>query len=286
MKFLAPVLMLALTGCVTATADPGPTQGRTVLFSDEFDGTAIDRSKWSPVGREFWVNDEQQAYVDRPDVMEIRRGLSGAEGGALVLTPRFAPGADTNVRRKADFVAGRLTTKDKFDFTYGRAEARIRMPDAVGVWPAFWLLGNGDWPTTGEIDIMEYVGDKAWTGTAMHGPKYSGETPFVDRFYFPAGEDVTGWHVYAAEWTRDHVEFSVDGRPTYRVTRPMVEHYGKWAFDTPQHVIVNFALGGAYPGKVNGIKQPYYGLPASTVDRIKRGELAMEVDWVRVYAPR
>jgi beta-glucosidase len=56
-------------------------------------------------------------------------------------------------------------------------------------------------------------------------------------------------------------------------------------FGNPEHVILNFALGGAYPGKVNGIKQPYFGIPAATVERIKRGEVAMEVDWVRVYAP-
>ncbi|RZI59264.1 MAG: glycoside hydrolase family 16 protein [Zymomonas sp.] len=281
MKVLVSLAALALAGCVAmvpAGADTvKPSPGRTLLFADEFDGSALDRTKWSVIGPEFWVNDEQQAYLDRPDVIAVR-------DGKLVLTPRYAPGVDTHAKRKADFVAGRIVSQGKFDFTYGRAEARIRMPDAVGVWPAFWLLGNGGWPTTGEIDIMEYVGDKSWTGVAIHGPKYSGETPFVDRFYFPAGEDAAGWHVYAAEWSKDQVEFFVDGRLTYRVTRPMIENYGRWALDTPQHLILNFALGGAYPGKVNGIKKPYFGMPSETVDKIKRGELAMEVDWVRVYA--
>lgn len=279
MKLAVLMPLMFVASCTTV---PGPQSGETqraLLFSDEFEGTTLDRTKWSAIGPDFWVNDEQQAYFDRPDVIQVRDGM-------LVLTPRYAPGVDTNERRKADFIAGRLATEGKFDFTYGRAEARIRMPDAVGVWPAFWLLGNGRWPHTGEIDIMEYIGDKDWTGTAMHGPGYSGETPFVDRFYFPAGEDVTDWHVYAAEWTRDAVEFYIDDRLTYRVTRPMVEKYGKWVYDQPEHVIVNFALGGAYPGKVNGIKQPYYGIPQTTVDRVKRGELSMEVDWVRVYAPR
>ena len=279
MKLLAPLAALLLAGCATTAGPQAPATGRTLLFADEFDGTALDRSKWSAIGPEFWVNDEQQAYFDRPDVIAVR-------GGSLFLTPRYAPGADTHPRRKADFVSGRLVTQGKFDFTYGRAEARIRMPDATGAWPAFWLLGNGHWPATGEIDIMEYVGEKDWTGTAVHGPEYSGETPFVDRFYFPPGEDVTGWHVYAVEWTKDALEFSIDGRITYRVTRPMVEHYGKWAFDTPEHVILNFALGGGYPFKVNGIRQPYHGMPAETAERVKRGELSMEVDWVRVWAPR
>lgn len=279
MKLFAPLAALLLAGCATTGGPQVPTTDRTLLFADEFDGTALDRSKWSAIGPDFWVNDEQQAYFDRPDVIAVR-------DGSLFLTPRYAPGADTHPRRKADFVSGRLVTQGKFDFTYGRAEARIRMPDATGAWPAFWLLGNGQWPATGEIDIMEYVGEKDWTGTAVHGPKYSGETPFVDRFYFPPGEDVTGWHVYAVEWTKDALEFSIDGRITYRVTRPMVEHYGKWAFDTPEHVILNFALGGGYPFKVNGIRQPYHGMPAETAERVKRGELSMEVDWVRVWAPR
>lgn len=278
MKILIPLFALALASCATPAPAQNASSSRPLLFSDEFDGSALDRSKWQIIGPDFWVNDEQQAYVDRPEVMAIK-------DGALVLTPRFAPGVDTHAKRKADFIAGRIESKGKFDFTYGRAEARIRMPDAPGVWPAFWLLGNGPWPTTGEIDIMEYVGEKDWTGTAMHGPKYSGETPFVDRFYFPPGEDATGWHVYAAEWKPDRVEFYLDGRLTYRVTRPMVEHYGKWVFDNPEHVIVNFALGGAYPVKVNGVRTPYPGLPAATVERIKRGELAMEVDWVRVWGP-
>jgi beta-glucanase (GH16 family) len=159
------------------------------------------------------------------------------------------------------------------------------MPDAVGVWPAFWLLGNGEWPGTGEIDIMEYVGEADWTGVALHGPGYSGETPLVDKQFFAPGTDVTAWHVYAVEWTRDEILFEVDGRLTYRATRPMVEHYGRWAFDTPKFVILNFALGGAYPLKTNGIRQPYEGLPAETVSRIQLGELAMHVDWVRVYGP-
>ena len=66
----------------------------------------------------------------------------------------------------------------------------------------------------------------------------------------------------------------------------MVKPYGRWAYDEPEHVILNFAMGGVYPGKVNNIKQPYYGIPASTVEKVKRGELAMEVDWVRVWAPK
>ena len=258
---------------------------REVVFADEFDAPTLDRTTWNVVGPGFWVNNEQQAYVDDPATVAIVEGVSGAEGGALMLRPLFKPGIDPHPERKADFVSGRINSKGKFDFTYGRAEARIRMPDAVGVWPAFWLLGNGEWPGTGEIDIMEYVGEKDWTGVALHGPGYSGETPLVNKFFFPEGTDVTDWHVYAVEWTRDAILFEIDGRLTYRVTRPRVEHYGEWRFDTPKHVILNFAMGGAYPFKTNGIDKPYNGVPQETVDKVKAGEVAMLVDWVRVYAP-
>ena len=258
---------------------------REVVFADEFDAPTLDRNNWNVVGPGFWVNNEQQAYIDDPATVAIVEGVSGAEGGALMLRPVFRPGIDPHPERKADFVSGRIDSKGNVDFTYGRAEARIRMPDAVGVWPAFWLLGNGEWPGTGEIDIMEYVGEKDWTGVALHGPGYSGETPLVNKFFFPEGTDVTDWHVYAVEWTRDAILFEIDGRLTYRVTRPMVEHYGEWRFDTPKHVILNFAMGGAYPFKTNGIDKPYNGVPQETVDKVKAGEVAMLVDWVRVYAP-
>ena len=294
-SLIALAVLLLAAGCgaasaPTSTAAPAtapvaspsatnPAAPRRLLFADEFEGAALDRAKWSVIGPDLWVNNELQVYLDRPEVIAVR-------GGSLVITPRYAAGTEGGKGRKADFISGRIVTRGKFDFTYGRAEARIRMPDAVGAWPAFWLLGNRDWPHSGEIDIMEYVGDKSWSAVAMHGPGYSGDTPFVKRFYFPAGEDVTGWHVYAAEWTKDAVEFFVDDRLVYRVTRAMVEPYGRWAYDEPEHVIVNFALGGNYPAGVNGIKEPYFGLPAATVEKVKRGELAMEVDWVRVWAPK
>jgi beta-glucanase (GH16 family) len=166
---LPALLALVIAGCAAAAPPAStPANSRQLLFSDEFDGTALDRSKWVTIGPDFWVNNEQQAYVDRPDVLEVRDGL-------LVLTPRYAPGVDTNASRNADFIAGRVETAGKFNMRYGRVEARIRMPDAEGVWPAFWMVGNGPWPTTGEIDVMEYVGERDWTGSAIHGPGYSGD---------------------------------------------------------------------------------------------------------------
>ena len=266
-------------------ASPGAEFG-SLIFADEFDAGSLDRSKWNAVGPDFWVNNEQQAYVDSPATIRFlpAGAVPGAEDGVLALQPRFSAGFATPGGRTADFVSGRIDTRDKFEFTHGRAAARIRMPDAVGVWPAFWLLGNGKWPDTGEIDIMEYVGEKDWVGVALHGPGYSGETPLVNKYFFEGGKDATGWRVYAVEWSDRQMLFKVDERVVYRVTRPMVEHYGRWVFDTPKFIILNFALGGAYPFKTNGIKKPYNGLPAQTVDQIKAGQITMEVDWVRVHA--
>ena len=265
---------------VTAQAE-----ARKLIFADEFNSGALDRESWNVVGMDFWVNFEQQAYLDSPDTIQFADDIEGADGGALVLKPVYRPGIDTREDRKADFISGRINSRDLVEFTHGRVEARIKLPPHEGVWPAFWLLGKDTWPDTGEIDIMEYVGETDWTGVALHGPGYSGETPIVDKFFFPAGESATDWHVYAIEWTKDAVLFEVDGRLTYRATRPMVENYGEWRFDNDKFLILNFALGGAYPYKTSRIEKPYTGLPQATVDAIKAGEVAMYVDWVRVYAP-
>ncbi|MGB3796171.1 MAG: glycoside hydrolase family 16 protein [Alteraurantiacibacter sp.] len=269
-----------------AVGADGTAAPRQLIFSDEFSGDRLDPTRWNVVGMDFWVNEEEQAYVNSPDTVEFVQGAEGADGGVLVLRPIYRPGEDDNEERDADFLSGRINTKSNFEFTYGRAEARIRMPDAVGVWPAFWLLADAEWPSEGEIDIMEYVGQADWTGVALHGPGYSGDAGIADRQYFPEGTDVTNWHVYAAEWTPEGVEFYVDNRLTFRVPKTNVEFFGDWVFDNPQFVVLNFAVGGIYPYKINGIEEPYKGMPQSTADRIKAGELAMEVDWVRVYGAK
>ncbi len=297
------LLALSLTAC-GQSAEPGPpteadvdaaqaqadgsageAAARRLIFSDEFSGDSLDPTKWNVVGMDFWVNEEEQAYIDSPETIQFVQGLEGADGGALVLRPIYRPGEDTNAERDADFLSGRVNTRGNFEFTYGRAEARIRMPDAAGVWPAFWLLADAPWPSEGEIDIMEYVGESDWTGVAVHGPGYSGDMGIADRQYFPDGTDVTDWHVYAAEWKPESIEFFVDDRLTFRIPRTNVEFFGEWVFDNPQFVVLNFAVGGIYPKKINGVDEPYTGMPLQTADRIKAGELAMEVDWVRVYAP-
>ncbi|MBO6766917.1 MAG: glycoside hydrolase family 16 protein [Erythrobacter sp.] len=285
LAFAMPVAAQAQSANAGAALAEALAPERDLLFADEFDDGVLDRDKWIVIGTDFWVNNEQQAYIDDPSTIAFQTGVEGAEGGVLVLRPVFKPGADPKPERDAPFVSGRIESRGKFDFMHGRAEARIKMPDNVGVWPAFWLLGNDAWPGTGEIDIMEYVGEKDWIGVALHGPGYSGETPIVNKFFFPEGVDVTGWHTYAVEWTDEQIDFLIDGHVHYRVTRPMVENYGDWRFDNEKYLILNFAMGGAYPFKTNRIEEPYNGIPAETVEAVNRGEVEMLVDWVRVYAP-
>ena len=254
------------------------------VFFDDFSETTLDRSKWNVLITGGVFNDEQQAYVDSSATIYIAKGTEaeGAENGALVIQPHYSPGFTTKEGRKFDFISGRLHTKDKVEFTYGTAAARIKMTEGKGLWPAWWLLGNGNWPQTGEIDIMEFIGEREWINAAVHGPGYSGNTPFVKRDSAMAKNSVAKWHIYSVDWTADHLIFKIDGRTFYTVTKTMVEKYGKWSFNTPKHLILNFALGGSYPGGVNKIKQPYLGLPVETVELIKQNKVKILVDWVRV----
>ncbi len=183
---IAAVAAFALPGACAPIEDAQETETagtRALLFEEDFDAPSLYRSKWNVIGMDFWVNNEQQANLDSPDTIRFSNDVEGADGGALILKPVFRPNIDTNADRQADFISGRINTRDNFDFTYGRAE----------------------------IDIMEYVGEPEWSAVAIYGPGYSGDTPFVARRTFPAGQDASDWHVYGLEWTKDAIAFDVDG---------------------------------------------------------------------------
>ena len=280
---LAALVLGAACHSGVATS-PAPAH---VVFFDDFDQPALDRSKWTLRVSPPTYNDEQQAYVDDTATVRLVSAAQalGAANGALEIRARARPGFVASDGTRYDFISGRLDTRTHVEFTYGTASARMKLPAGAGLWPAFWVLGAGDWPATGEIDVMENVGDASWISAAMHGPGYSGNTPLVRRDVFPAGQDATGWHVYSVDWSRDAIVFHVDDREIYRVTRPMVEQYGRWAFDNPKYLILNLALGGGYPRAVNGASAPYVGLPATTVKLIESDNVSVLVDWVRVTQP-
>lgn len=279
------IIIIICSFCCANIASAQAKRSKTdTLFFDDFNSKTLNRNKWNVEITGNTVNNEQQAYVDSTATIYFVRGKSaeGAKNGALVIEPRYVPGFTTKERKSYDFISGRINTRSKFEFIHGTASARMKMPAGAGLWPAFWLLGNGEWPACGEIDIMETVGDPSWVSNALHGPGYFGNTPLVRRDTFPKGTDVTQWHIYSVDWTGESIIFKIDGKATYTVTRAMVEKYGRWAFDNPKFIILNFALGGGYPNAINKIKSPYFGLSQKSLDVIKAGQAKVLVDWVLV----
>lgn len=256
----------------------------TVAFFDDFTGPELDRHSWNVAVPADPVNDEVQAYCDTAETVRIARAEDGIGGcnGALLIQPRYRPGFTAPGGRRFDFISGRINTREKVELRYGTLSARIMLPSGAGLWPAFWALGSGTWPATGEIDVMENVGEPDWVSAALHGPGYSGEAGLSNTMYFSDGDGATGWHVYKARWEKDAVIFTVDDRLLYRATRPMVEYFGPWAYDNSKYLILNLAIGGTYPFKMNGIVSPYRGLAEETVRAIQQDKVRMAVDWVRV----
>ena len=253
-----------------------------LIFFDDFTSDELDRSKWNVEVTGKVHNNEQQAYIDSPETIYLQQGSDSANG-VLVIQPRYRKGYVTQHGDTFDFVSGRINTCQKIEFTYGSVSARIRLPVGEGLWPAFWTLGNdGPWPGCGELDILECVGEPDWVSVAVHGPGYSGETPLVNKKYFLPPEDAARWHVYSLDWMPNDLIFKVDGQLIYRVSRPTVEFLGNWVFDNSHYLILNFALGGVYPFKTNGVRVPYYGIPEATVNAVCNDGINLLVDWVKV----
>lgn len=271
---------------MSVTKSDLPQTNSRILFFDDFSSGSLNRSKWNVRITGSIHNDEQQAYVDSSETIYVASGeeAQGANHGALVFHPRYRSGHVTPEGHQFDFVSGRIDTRDKFDFRYGSAAARIKLPSGSGLWPAFWLLGYGEWPGSGEIDVLEYVGEPDWVSAAVHGPGYFGEAGLVNKLFFPTDFDATAWHIYSVDWFPDRLIFKVDDFIIYRVTRPMTDFFGSWVFDNQKYLILNLALGGVYPFKTNGIQKPYYGLPESTVQMIRDDQVKMLVDWIQVTA--
>ncbi|MEU2021227.1 discoidin domain-containing protein [Streptomyces sp. NPDC016469] len=263
--------------------DPGGAY--TTTFFDDFTGSGLDRDKWRVVrtGTEMNpVNGESQAYVDSAD--NIR-----TENGSLVLQSKYCKGCTRTPAGTFDFTSGRVDTNTKFDFTYGKVSARMKLPVGDGFWPAFWMLGSDvdnpdvSWPGSGETDIMENIGYGDWTSSALHGPGYSADGNIGKQQTYANGGRADQWHTYGVEWTPEGMTFTVDDRVVQTTSRSKLESTrGKWVFDHNQYVILNLALGGAYPAGWNKVTSPYWGLPQSSVDRVAQGGVKAEIDWVRV----
>lgn len=237
------------------------------------DATAPDPSKWNyDLGGAGWGNQELECYTNSPQNVFI-------QGGNLVIQALNAPNTvckDSNNNTTVNnYTSARLKTAGKFQQAYGRFEARIKIPYGQGMWPAFWLLGDNigsvGWPTCGEIDIMENVGNEPSSihGT-MHGPGTSGGRNSQSAVLaLPNGQRFSDdFHVFAIEWGASQVRFYVDDTPYETVNKSDVTAGGRWVFDHPFFIILNVAVGGGWPGSPD----------ASTVFPQQ-----MLVDYVRVY---
>ena len=247
--------------------DPNPT----VTWSDEFN--TINRDIWSfetGNGNEGWGNKELQSYTDGNNA--YIQFDPQANSNVLVIEARQETGGACWWGGNCGYTSTRMITRYKKSFQYGRMEARMKLPRAQGIWPAFWMMGdsfnNGvRWPDNGELDIMEHVGTNNTTSGALHGPGYSGNTPITGHLNHGTSIDSV-YKIYAVEWDANGIRWYADGVNFYSVTRAQVQQYGQWVYDQPFWFLLNVAVGGNWPGDPNHAN--------FTTQR-------MYVDYIRVY---
>lgn len=277
---LAALLACASGGAVApAPPPPGPPPPPPtwkLVWSDEFNGPAgsqVDTTFWHyNVGDGCpnncgWGNNEREYYTS--DTANIQQNGQGQ----LQIVARVTQ--DTSLHcyyaTTCHYTSAKITTQNKVLPYHGRVEARIKLAAGQGLWPAFWLLGQNitsvGWPTCGEMDIMENKGSQTdRTSSAVHGPGYFGNTPFV---HIDAPVTTTEYHLYAVEWDGNSIRYFVDSTQHYVVSRTAVNHYGNWVFDQPFFIILNLAVGGNFDGN----PQSDAIFPAT-----------MLIDYVRVYS--
>ena len=248
---------------VTVTHDDLPYQ---LVWSDEFDGTTLDLTKWSyEVGGGGFGNQEKEYYTNRTDNIRL-------ENGSLVID------AKKEAYNGNSYTSARINSKAKASFTYGKIEARISLPAGKGTWPAFWMLGTtSSWPLCGEIDIMEHIGSQpTMTSHAVHTSQKNGSkgNNWYTRKYLDGMEN--NYHTYGIEWEKaysdgdDNISFFIDGVKTTTLWQQHVNSTAvDWPFNKNFFIILNLAIGGTMGGTID--------------DAIFNNPVQMKVDYVRVY---
>ena len=237
-----------------------------LVWSDEFDGTALDETVWSyNTGGSGWGNNEKQYYTSRTENIRVKNGMLEIE-------------ARKEQYENNEYTSARIMSKSKKTFTYGKMEARIKFPGGGGTWPAFWMMGNtGNWPNCGEIDIIEHIGSQDTRASfALHTVMKNGtkgnnwaKTHFFD---YPVSAD---FHTYGIEWAqeekegKDVIRFFVDDVQYAEVWEEQIDNNDYWPFNKPFFFIINLAIGGNMGGTVD--------------DAIFNQQRIMYVDWVRVW---
>ncbi len=245
-------LLILLTVCkkLSAQQTTNSLSGYKLVWSDEFDEAAIDTNTWNfETGASGWGNHEQEYY---------QAANASIENGNLVITAKKESVGSNK------YTSSRMTTEGKKDFLYGRIEARIKMPVGQGFWPAFWMLGTNikkvDWPSSGEIDIMEHINADSLIYGTLHwddnGHVFKGDTLMSTP---------SAYHVYAIEWDASSIKWFVDDKQYHKAD---ITSNATTEFHKPFFILLNFAVGGDWPGQTVNDKL----LPAK-----------MYVDYVRVY---
>lgn len=242
-----------------------------LVWSDEFDGNSIDESKWSydlgdgcDISPDLcgWGNNELEYYTDRSDNSFI-------DDGKLVIK---AKKESPLYLGQHQYTSARMVTKNKGDWKYGRIDVRAKMPIGQGLWPAIWMLPTdnvyGGWPKSGEIDIMEYLGNEPTKifGTIHYG--HDGWRFNSQGLELEEGSFAEEFHVFTVIWNEDCIQFQMDGINVGEPNTRSTVLPTTFPFDQEFHLILNVAVGGNLPGNPN----------ETTVFPQQ-----MEVDYVRVY---
>lgn len=252
MTFSIPCYQQNILGSVQAADE------YELVWEDEFNGNSLDRSIWNvEQNGDGGGNQELQYYRDSTENIEVSNGTLKIKG------LRQSWGGKS-------YTSGRINTKGKAEFRYGKIEARMKLPSFQGAWPAFWMLGGNHssigWPRCGEIDIMEAINTEKFTHGALHwhGESAKGDSGGDAQSIVPADFDRTQWHVYGIEWNEQKIDFTVDGVVFF--SDSITDGY-KGEFRKEQFIILNLAIGGQWPG---------FSIDTSGFPQI------MEVDYVRV----
>ncbi|MES2147395.1 MAG: glycoside hydrolase family 16 protein [Pseudomonadota bacterium] len=292
------MILLALAGLVAPAAPANPAQdGWQLMWSDEFDGARIDRSKWQFAVDCFGGgNHERQCYTDRKRNASVAHGVltitarREATVGPAVMKGDRTPGLPV-ARKTQEYSSAKLTTEGKAAWRYGRFEIRARVPLGQGTWPAIWMLpadwAYGRWASSGEIDIMETVNLGAPCGECKSGREdrvlgtlhYGGVPPKNvhkgEEFPYPPILD-SRFHIFGLSWSPGRMIWTVDGHPY--AERRSSEWYSDATkapgapFDQSFYLILNLAVGGGLAESRDLKTVDPAAFPAR-----------FEIDWVRVW---
>lgn len=225
--------------------------GWVLTFADEFDGEALDLTKWNPCdpwGRER--NNELQAYV--PDAFEVKDG---------VLKIKAQKRRAEYSGKMREYTSGMMSTYQKFTQKFGWFEIRCRIPKGKGLWPAFWLLPDPlGWPP--EIDVLETIGHQPNRAYFTHHWRDENRRHQSHGGHHDNGDLSADFHTYAAEWSPEAIVWYFDGKEVFRSTRSVPK-------ELPMYMLANLAVGGNWPGSPNE-ETPF---PSS-----------FDIDYIRVYS--